>query len=160
MRDVRGGAWEVEAAAMRRFLGGVSVMRRKLNSARPVEAYWVLLEATTAHQRSQPTTQKQLCALATGVFSAPTISRAVKDVLDAGFLERGINPADSRSPLLLTNAATLALLGDRCLTTVDLLRRLLEASPPIDAEAQPAAPVPASLEHQVAHTGNGLARGA
>jgi hypothetical protein len=138
MIDERGIAWMVEVVALRRFLGSVSVLRRTVKTARPLEAFWVLLEATTADQQQRPTTQKQLCALATGVFSPPTICRAVKDLVAAGLLDRGANAADSRSPLLLTNAKTLAVLGERCLVTVALLRQLLTAPLPSAAPAKPA----------------------
>lgn len=123
---------------MRRFLGSVGVMRRTVQTARPLEAFWVLLEATTADQQQRPTTQKQLCALAAGVFSPPTISRAVTDLVEAGLLDRGPNPADCRSPLLLTNARTLAVLGERCLVTAELLRQLLNAPPPGTGPVDPA----------------------
>lgn len=90
-----------------------------------MEAYWILIEAVVSAQRDEFVTQKQLVATADGVFSAPTISRAVHDLVEQGFLRFGDNRQDRRSHLLVPTAAARELLGTRAEVTVTLMRSLL-----------------------------------
>lgn len=118
-------ALDVKAVAFRRIIGSVSAARKKINSPRLLEAYWILLESQVAAQQKEFVTQKQLVAASDGVFSAPTISRAVRDLVQQGLLHLVDNPRDGRSGLLLPTREAAELLDHRAEATVALMRALI-----------------------------------
>jgi hypothetical protein len=93
---------ELEASALRRAIGGAEALRAVFGPSRSLAGYWVALEVTVAKLHGEAIGQKQLTAMARGVWSQATISGAIRDLVAAGFIKALVNPQDRRSPTLTT----------------------------------------------------------
>ncbi|MFC7609608.1 hypothetical protein [Teichococcus aestuarii] len=111
-----------ETASRAMVAAHTAVMRRqfallgssRLPAVRGMERIWCFMEAVRAAQRGTRLTQKDLYALSSGALSMATLSRAVADGVELGYLMQRPAPEDSRvrliepTPLGLRRPAELA----------------------------------------------------
>lgn len=113
---------ELEASALRRAIGGAEALRAIFGPSRSLAGYWIALEVTVAKLHGETIGQKQLTAMAHGVWSQATISRAIRDLVTAGFIQAQVNPQDRRSPVLTTSGELQEAFSMRGEATHRLLR--------------------------------------
>ncbi len=88
------GHWHREALSRRAAI--VREFRQLRDVPRALEGFWIVMEACLAHLEGEIVTQKDLAALATGTASPATISRAVQDMEDKGWIVTRPSGTDAR----------------------------------------------------------------
>ena len=88
------GHWHREALSRRAAI--VREFRQLRDVPRALEGFWIVMEACLAHLEGEIVTQKDLAALATGTASPATISRAIQDMEDKGWIVTRPSGTDAR----------------------------------------------------------------
>lgn len=128
---------EVQCTIQRRILQRLSLVQGRRHCAREVN--WCLVEAIHAAFSGRRLTHKDLTALAGGVISASSLSRAIEHAEERGLIRRVPDPEDARAQLLLPGPVAMAnflalapsgyaLIDD----TIERARSRLAARPPRD----------------------------
>jgi hypothetical protein len=98
------GRWHQEALLRR---GAVIREFRDLKEIpRALEGFWIVMEASLAHFEGRVMTQKDIAARATGTASPATISRAIQDVEDEGWIVTKPSRSDARVRTIEITAKT------------------------------------------------------
>ena len=74
----------------------IRMFRGRRDIRRALEGFWIAQEALVAHFEARTLTQKDLTALAEGTASAATISRAIADIEQEGWIRTVPTPGDHR----------------------------------------------------------------
>jgi hypothetical protein len=93
-RAIAVGHWHREALLRRSAV--IRELRQLRDIRRAQEGFWILMEACLAHFEGRIVTQKDLAALATGTASPATISRAIQDIEDEGWIVTRPSSTDAR----------------------------------------------------------------
>ena len=88
------GHWHRESMARRAAV--IHEFRQMRNTPRAQEGLWIVMEVCLAHFEDRVMTQKDLAALATGTVSPATISRAIQDVEEQGWIVTRPSDTDAR----------------------------------------------------------------
>ncbi len=88
------GRWHQEALIRRGVI--IRQFRGLHEIPRALEGFWIVLEACLAHLEGRSLTQKDLAARATGTASPATISRAVQDIEEEGWITTRASNTDTR----------------------------------------------------------------
>ena len=88
------GHWHREALSRRAAV--IREFRQLRDVPRALEGFWIVMEACLAHFEGQIVTQKDLAALATGTASPATVSRAIQDMEDEGWIVTRPSDTDAR----------------------------------------------------------------
>ena len=87
----------------------IRVVRGRRDIRRALEGFWIVLEALVAHFEARTLTQKDLTARAEGTSSAATISRAIGDIEQEGWIRTIPTPGDHRVRTIQVTEQALGL---------------------------------------------------
>ncbi len=104
-KAIAAGRWQ--RTAILRRAATVKKFRKRQDSARMPEGYWVVLEACLAQLEGRILTQKDLVALASGTASAATISRSLKTFEESGFIIIRVSETDARVRIIKPSAESM-----------------------------------------------------
>lgn len=110
-KEIAAGQWH--RVAILRQSASIKEFRNTPDHARATEAYWIVVEACLAHLEGRILTQKDLAAVARGTASAATISRAVQDLDERGFVVIRVSEADARVRIIEPSVRALELYMSR-----------------------------------------------
>jgi hypothetical protein len=131
----------VHCLLQRRSLTAIRIVGRP--SVRSREVVWCVTEALHAAFDGRRLTHKELAAVADGVISPATLTRALDRAVERGLVTRRVDPDDARVMLIEPTADALAYLlahaeegFDELTGMVDRFVRKLEAQPPPEPARQ------------------------